>query len=59
MNAKEFFIKVSKMREAQKNYFSTRTQSNLKIAKSLEKEIDQEISRVNRVITEKKEPGLF
>lgn len=46
MNAREFFDLVSKMRQAQKKYFRNRTQRNLDYAKQLEKEIDNEIQRV-------------
>lgn len=47
MDAKEFFIKVAEMRHAQKAYFGTRTKETLEKAKSLEREIDNEIKRVN------------
>lgn len=50
MNPKEFFEKVVKMREAQKNYFKTRSSMALQLSKRLEKEIDDEIARVNQVI---------
>lgn len=47
MNAKEFFIKVAEMRHAQKSYFGTRSKEKLEKAKALEREIDNEIKRVN------------
>lgn len=50
MDAKEFFEKVVKMREAQKNYFKTRSSMDLQLSKKLEKEIDDEIARVNQII---------
>ncbi len=50
MTPKEFFEKVEKMREAQKNYFKTRSSMALQLSKRLEKEIDEEIVRVNKVI---------
>lgn len=50
MNAKEFFEKVVKMREAQKNYFKTRSSMDLQLSKKLEREIDNEIARVNQII---------
>lgn len=50
MDAKEFFEKVVKMREAQKNYFKTRSSMALQLSKRLEKEIDEEIVRVNQII---------
>lgn len=50
MTPKEFFEKVEKMREAQKNYFKTRSSMALQLSKRLEKEIDEEIARANKVI---------
>lgn len=50
MTPKEFFDKVVKLREAQKNYFKTRSSMALQLCKKLEKEIDDEIARVNRVV---------
>lgn len=63
MTAKEFFDLVSEMRIAQKNYFAARYRKepfevcdNLKrISKDIEKKIDAEIERVNKL---KKEPEL-
>lgn len=37
---------VGEMREAQKQYFKTRTQSALKVAKELEKEVDAWVKSV-------------
>lgn len=42
------------MRESQKEYFRTRNISALKKSKSLEKEIDDEIERVNQIISKPK-----
>lgn len=53
MNAKEFFNLVSRMREAQKEYFKTRSSLNLRQVKTLEKEIDAEIERVNALAPRK------
>ena len=47
MDAKEFYDLVVKMREAQKNYFRSRSQVYLKESKQHEKEVDKEIKRVN------------
>ena len=47
MNAKEFYDAVVKMREAQKEYFKYRLSSDLNKSKRLEKEIDDEIKRIN------------
>lgn len=54
MNSREFFDKVVLMRESQKEYFRTRNISALKKSKSLEKEIDDEIERVNQIISKPK-----
>ncbi len=60
MNAKEFFDTVAKMREAQKNYFKTRTSQYLTLSKKLEKEVDTEIDRVNNIINKQSpEATLF
>lgn len=53
MNAKEFFDKVVEMRSMQKAYFSKRDSLVLKKCKELEKEIDAEIERVNKVMNDK------
>jgi hypothetical protein len=60
MNAKEFFNLVVEMRKAQKNYFAARYRkepfevcNNLKnISKGIEKQVDAEIKRVNKLTTE-------
>ena len=53
MTSREFFDKVSRMRKAQKEYFRTRSGRALTDSKRLEKEIDDEIERVNKVIAER------
>ena len=58
MNPKEFFDKVSRMRKAQKEYFRTRSGRALADSKRLEKEIDDEIERVEKVIEEKNNPKM-
>ena len=55
MNARQFFIKVMLMREAQKKYAKTRIASALQQSKLLENEIDAEIDRV-QVLLEKHQP---
>lgn len=57
MKAKEFFDLVSKMRDAQKQYFRTRSQSLLNQSKELERAVDAEIKRVNDIIN--RQPTLF
>ena len=56
MKPKEFFDKVSELREAQKEYFKTRSNAALNRSKALEKEIDAEISRVNAVMSKRPHP---
>lgn len=59
MTAKEFFDLVSDMRLKQKEYFRTRSTSVLNESKALERMVDDEIRRVNQVLTEKQEQKLF
>ena len=54
MTSKEFFFKVATLRYYQKEYFATRSKESLAQAKELEKEIDAEIARVNRILEQKK-----
>ena len=56
MDKREFFEKVSEMRDAQKEYFKTRSNASLNKSKKLEKEIDDEILRVRRILSGRKEP---
>jgi len=58
MNPKEFFDKVCRMRKAQKEYFRTRSGRALSDSKRLEKEIDDEIERVNKVMEAKNNPKM-
>lgn len=58
MTPKEFFDKVSRMRKAQKDYFRTRSGRALTDSKRLEKEVDDEIERVNKVIYERQNPKM-
>lgn len=58
MTPKEFFDKVSRMRKAQKEYFRTRSGRALSDSKRLEKEIDDEIERVNKVVEAKNNPKM-
>jgi hypothetical protein len=52
MNAKDFFDLVVEMRQAQKNWFKTHNQGYLNRSKHLEKQVDAEIDRVQRLTTE-------
>lgn len=56
MKPKEFFDKVSELREAQKEYFKTRSSAALNRSKALEREIDAEIARVNANLSKRPQP---
>ena len=56
MDKREFFEKVSEMRDAQKEYFKTRSSASLNKSKNLEKEIDDEILRVRKILSGRKDP---
>lgn len=58
MNPREFFDKVSLMRKAQKEYFRTRSSRALTDSRRLEKEVDAEIERANKVMTERLNPKM-
>lgn len=53
MNAKDFFNLVEQMRQNQKDYFKTRSTESLRKSKELEKKVDDEIARVNKIMSEK------
>lgn len=57
MNPKEFFESVVKLRELQKEYFKTRSSMALSASKKQEKLIDDEIARVNIVLSNKAKQG--
>lgn len=59
MDAQQFFRLVVKLRDKQKEYFRTRTQSALRESKQLEKAVDDEIENVNKILAERREPQLF
>lgn len=59
MTAKEFFDLVSEMRSKQKEYFRTRSASVLTESKRLEKVIDDEIARVQKIINDRQNPKLW
>lgn len=58
MTARDFFDLVARMRDKQKEYFRTRSGSVLKESKQLEKQVDEEIRRVNGIIRERQGPKL-
>ena len=60
MNSREFFNKVALMRKLQQEHFKTRSKTILVDCKTVEKEIDAEIKRVNAIIgSQPKEQELF
>lgn len=59
MNAKQFFVMVSKMRDAQRQYFKHRTNDNLQTALQLEQDIDKEILRVKLSLSQQELNDLF
>jgi hypothetical protein len=59
MDAQQFFRLVVKLRDKQKEYFRTRAHGALKESKQLEKVVDDEIERVNKLLAERQEPKLF
>lgn len=61
MDARQFFERVKIMRHFQKEYFKTRSRTAFQQSKALEREIDAEIERVNRLLDHKKPetPNLF
>lgn len=50
MTSREFFFLVSNMRRAQRDYFNTREQLDLRRARALEIEVDKEIDRVKQIL---------
>lgn len=50
MNAREFFYLVAQMRAAQSEYFKSRTDRALRMARALEGDVDREIRRVKAII---------
>lgn len=57
MTEKAFFDLVREMREAQRSYFLTRSRDLLDKSKALEREVDREISRVDKLLGETTNPG--
>lgn len=64
MDGRQFFERVKMMRHFQKEYFKTRRRTALQQSKALEREIDEEIDRVNRLLNlpeykQPETPNLF
>ena len=49
MNVNDFVLKVKMMREAQKNYFATRSREWLTESKRLEKEVDNDLLEIAKM----------
>lgn len=58
MNSRDFFDMVCRMRKAQKNYFKTRGRDALNVSKEIEKQVDEEIIRVNGILAKKEMPFI-
>ena len=58
MNSRDFFDMVCRMRKAQKNYFKTRDRDALNMSKEIERQVDEEIKRVNTVLAKKGMPYI-
>lgn len=50
MNAREFFYLTARMRAAQRDYFETHDTRSLITAKTLERQVDDEIERVKAIV---------
>lgn len=50
MTSREFFWLVANMRDAQRTYFRTRDQKDLRRCKATEGEVDEEIYRVKKIL---------
>lgn len=59
MDHKASYKLVVAMRNKQKEYFKTRSQSALRESKALEKRVDDEIKRVEDILKSKTELTLF
>ena len=60
MTSKQFFDLVKRMRTAQKHYFRTRYEGYLAESKELERQVDNEIERVENILHPKpKQQTLF
>lgn len=59
MDHEAFYKLVVALRNKQKEYFKTRSQSALRESKALEKRVDDEIKRVEEVLNARREPTLF
>ena len=59
MTPKDFFYRVVEMRRCQKEYLKNKRQIDLRISKQIEREVDEEIERVQKILHDKQNPQLF
>ena len=59
MTPKEFFDKVVEMRRCQKEYFKNKRMLEVLVIKPIEREVDEEIERVQKILHDKQNPQLF
>ena len=59
MTPKDFFDKVVEMRRCQKEYLKNKSQTETRISKQIEREVDEEIERVQKILHDKQNPQLF
>ena len=60
MTTQQFFERVAQLRKFQKAYFKNRDKESLQQSIALEKEIDAEIDRVQRILLKRQQtPNLF
>ena len=59
MTPKEFFDKGVEMRRCQKEYCKNKRHIELRISKQIEREVDEEIERVQKILHDKQNPQLF
>lgn len=59
MKPREFYDLVVRMRAKQKEYFKTRTNASLTESKRLEKIVDDEIARVDKIVYKQQNPSLW
>lgn len=59
MNEQDFTQLVNDMREHQKQFFATRSTTELRLSKELEKKVDDEIAKRERIEKERLQPSLF
>lgn len=59
MTPREFFDTVKKMRGSQKEFFRTRSSSALSQSRALEKKVDDEIVRVEAILSRKPVQGAL